>query len=92
MTITINGTEYDIGSFLNYAQRNPDGAYQDKLKYRLVEQNNLILNALELISRECQEIREIIDTFVTIFIWAADDDTIIAADDDTILVFYEEGY
>ena len=87
MQVDINGTVYDIGYNLEYAQTNADGAYQDKLKYRLVQQNNLFLQLFPAISRELRELRQTVDSLVTDYIWAADDDTIIAGDDDTILIF-----
>lgn len=88
MQVVINGVSYDIGYLLDYAQTNADGAYQDKLKYRLVQQNNLILALLPAIARDLSEIREVINDLASIYIWASDDNTILASDDDTILTFY----
>ncbi len=86
--IEINGHTYDLGFNLQYAQRNEDGAFQDKLKYRLTQQSNMFLAALQAIALELAEIRQVIDKLATTYIWAADDDTIMASDDDTILTFY----
>ena len=88
MQVNINGRVYNIGNKLKYARKNPDGAYQDKLKYRLAQQNNLILDLLSVIAQEITYLTRVINSIVSTFIWAADNNTIMAADDDTILVFY----
>ena len=88
MHVDINGTDYDIGYSLEYAQTNADGAYQDKLKYRLVQQNNFFVKLLPAIVRELSAIRQAINGLVTAYIWASDSNTILASDDDTILCFY----
>lgn len=87
MQVDINGTIYDIGHNLEYSQTNADGAYQDKLKYRLVQQNNLFLQLLPVITHELSLLRQAVDGMSLTYIWASDDNTILASDDDTILVF-----
>lgn len=87
MQITINGTVYDLGYKLEYEQTNEDGAYQDKLKYRLTRQNNFFIPILQALARELTEMHEIINNLIRIYVWGADSETAILSDDNTILTF-----
>lgn len=87
MQIDINGTTYELGYNLGYDQTNEDGAYQDKLKYRLVNQNNFFIPIIQALAREITEMRQIINNLIRIYVWAADDNTAILSDDNTILTF-----
>ena len=89
MKITIDNVEIDIGNNINYPQTNPTtGAYSDKVKYRLTQQNGKILTALQAVAAALDSIHREIDYLRAEYIWAADDNTIMAADDDTIMVFH----
>lgn len=89
MKIIIDNAELDIGGNIDYPQTNPDtGAYSDKVKYRLAQQNGKILLALQAIADELDRLNSEIDYLRAEYIWAADDDTIMAADDDTIMIFH----
>lgn len=59
MTIIVNGEPVEIGKYISYAQNNAEtGAFQDKVKYRLCEQNNLILPALTALNDYVAELAE----------------------------------
>ena len=51
MQIIIDGVAHDIGSKISYPQTNPTtGAPSDKVKYRLTQQNDKVLTALQAIA------------------------------------------
>lgn len=87
MRINIDGTEYDIGSNLNYEQTNADGAYQDKLKYRLTQQNNLILIALKAIAQSLGRLAQGLGGLITQYIWTDGQQNIMVDGEDNILIF-----
>lgn len=88
MHIIVDNIEIDIGSSIDYPQMNPvTGAYSDKVKYRLTQQNDKILVAIQAIASLLDRITEEIKLLQAEYIWVADDDTIMASDDNTILMF-----
>lgn len=91
MNININETEYDIGYNIEYPQTNETtGVPSDKMKYRLAQQNNLILTAIQAMASVISQLSDAIKSMLFAYIWAADDSTIMASDDDTILIFYSD--
>ena len=87
MKIEIDGQIYDIGSKVNYEEKNPDGAFQDKVKFRLAQQNNLILTALKGIELSLRRITEGLGGLITRYIWTDGDDNIMVDGEDNILIF-----
>ncbi len=86
--ISISGIDYDIGKLIDYQWTNEEGFQQDKVKYRLAQQNNLLIKAVEAMANHINELEQRVGDINASYAWVSDSETIVASGDDTILVFY----